>query len=249
MHDWLQRCAAIGVVPDVMVPDHLLLPAPTAADDMSVVADGDRWLARSATLSFSAEAALARQLLEPRQLHVDADADRLDRVLAQGAAAGPAALNLMQFEFAPAATARATPGRRRLAMLALAVLLSPAVLVAAQSLRYELAASSLDRQTREIAALIGPAAVAGAGMVAAPAAQARARNVLFEAISRSPGLRLQALRYSAGAVLEADVVHATADQLQPFGDALLQSGFVVEAGGSVGEGSELRTSIRLEPQT
>jgi general secretion pathway protein L len=249
MHDWLQRCAAIGVVPDVMVPDHLLLPAPTGPDEVNVVADGDRWLARSAILAFSAEAALARQVLEPRELFVEADATGLERVLAQGAAAESAALNLMQYEFAPAATPREIPTGRRLGMLALVVLLSPAVLVAAQSLRYELAASKLDRQTREIAASIGPANVAGAGMVASPAAQARARNALFEAISRSPGLRLQALRYSAGAALEADLVHATADQLQPFGDALLQSGFVVEAGGSVGEGSELRTSIRLEPQT
>ncbi len=245
MHDWLQRCAAIGVVPYVMVPDHLLLPAPTGPNEVNVVADGDRWLARSATLAFSAEAALARQLLEPHQLHVEADAASLEQMLAQGAAAEPAALNLMQFEFAPVATPRTTPSSRRLAMLALAVLLSPAVLVAAQSLRYELAASSLDRQTREITASIG----AGAGMVATPAAQARARNALFEAISRSPGLRLQALRYGAGAALEADLVHSTADQLQPLGDALLQSGFVIEAGGSVGEGSELRTFIRLEPQT
>lgn len=249
MHDWLQRCAAIGVVPDMMVPDHLLLPAPTGADEVNVVADGDRWLARSATLAFSAEAALARQLLEPHRMRVEADAASLDRVLARGAAAEPAALNLMQFEFAPVATPRTTPTSRRLAMLALAVLLSPAVLLAAQSLRYELAASSLERDAREAAGSIGPANVAGASMVASPAAHARARNALFEAISRSPGLRLQALRYSAGAVLEADLVHATADQLQPFGDALLQSGFVVEAGASVGEGSELRTSIRLEPRT
>lgn len=228
MHQWLARAAVQGVDPDRVIPDYLALPPPRGAGVL-VAERAGQWLVRGAGIAFSAEPALARQVLGERTFEWTAEQD-VEALLALGAAVP--GIDLLQHRFTRRASAGPRqPSRRRLIVLAALVLLSPIVLLLADALRYHVAARALERQATVVARPFLQAGTPGAspGALASvlerrlqPARATLLRESLFESIAATPGTQLQALQYAQGEPLQATVVHATPAQLQQLHEALAQ---------------------------
>lgn len=253
MRHWLARAADLGATVDAAIPEYLLLPA--TDDDAVRVVDGDgRWSVRGRRLAFSAEPALAEQVLAGRPW-ITVTAAEHERLSAAAALAPD--IDLLQGEFAPAPSRRrtATPDRRTF-WLALALLASPLLLTAAQALRYELAARGLESRAAAMARTVLPADADATPealrsrlhAMQAPEAFAAATRALFAAVARTPGAHLQTLDYRREDALRATLVHATPAQLETLRAALAADGWRLVEGDSVAAGDGgLRTELLLEP--
>lgn len=257
LQDWLARAEFLGAVADAVVPEQLLLPEPDG-DAVRVFDAGDRWIARGDGLAFSAEPALAAQVLAGRpQLAVSAT--EYEQWLATTAAAP--AIDLRQYEFATRddRTSVAAPYRRAL-WLAIALLASPLLLVAAQALRYEVAARGLESRAATMARAVLPGDANPSGDadptarlqarlrgVQAPEQFAAATAALFAAVAGTRDASLHALDYAREDALRATLVHGTPEDLESVRGALAASGWRLVAGGSVAADGGLRTDLLLEP--
>ena len=105
MRAWLDACAALGVVPDALVPDCLMMAEPAEAG-IEVFDRDQAWVVRGPQLAFSAEPALAGAVLGTRPFVLLTEAQAASR-LATTAARVP--LDLLQFEFAPRSPAGPKP--------------------------------------------------------------------------------------------------------------------------------------------
>lgn len=255
MRAWLARAAALGLAPDVVLPDHLLLPALADGEPASVAALDGRVLVRGPRFAFSAEAALADAVLgtQPRQAMRTGD-DALG-LLARGAVRPP--LDLCQYAFArhPDAEGRR---KRRLRVLAALLLASPLLLVAAEALRLEASRYLLLQRARALAAEVADPAQARIDPVAASDARlAQQRgddgfNAMFAALLRAvqaqPGMRIEALDYAPGR-LRAQLAHADAASLQAVNDALQATGLrsATDAGERGTDGLRSRLTLEAAP--
>ncbi len=254
MQDWLDRAAALGMTPDAVVPAPLLLPAPTtdAPDAVTIAHHDGHWLICGEHLAFAAEPSLAEQVIgtRPRLLLPDADI-----ALAMGARTPP--INLLQYQFAPTPSRReGWPAYRRAAVLAGLLALSPLLVLAAQALRYELGARSLEsraaQQARAVVPAIGedddPLPPIRARLTELRAADAftRRATALFTAIEAIDGTELDALTY-AGGELQATVAHGDATKLDRLRAALAETGLeLVETGSRVANG-RTHSTINVRP--
>ncbi|MBW8310860.1 MAG: hypothetical protein K0M64_02390, partial [Rhizobium sp.] len=178
---WLARAAARGFLPDAVLPDCLLLPEPTDEGEAFVAADTGLWRVRGHQLAFSAEPALAAQVLGSRP-HTRVDASpAIESLLLRGAQAPAFALDLRPPR-ADKPQAGAVPARR-LAALAAALLLSPLLVWAAQGLRHELGAARAEASANAALLAVAPDA-AGPGR---PLARARAELARRPAPARVGG--------------------------------------------------------------
>lgn len=230
LQHWLDRARALGAEPETLTPDHLMLP-PGDGESATVLDAGGQWVVRAGPLSFSAEPALARQVLGDRPVdRIDAE-DRIEALLATAVPA----IDLLQR--GTHGTARAPgPRPRRLAWLAAALALSPAVLLGAQTLRYQFASHQLQQQAQDqVGAALGldravtdPVARTAAALEAlrAPARFAEEAGALFDAVAQLDGAYLAALRYQEGQ-LRADVVHPRAQDIEGLQTALADAGVTV----------------------
>ena len=228
MRQWLDRAAQQGVDPDRVMPDYLALPQPDSA--VAVVAErGGQWLVRGAAMAFSAEPAVARQVLGERAFEWTAEHE-VEALLAVGASVP--GLDLLQGDFSRRTDVDTRqPGVRRLMLLSALVLLSPLLLVLADALRYHVAARGLQRDAAALASpFLQPGTTGeGPGALASvlerrlqPARAGLLRQALFDSIAATPGTRLEVLRYGQDEPLQATVVHATPVQLQQLTEALQQ---------------------------
>ncbi|PPT95781.1 type II secretion system protein GspL [Xanthomonas arboricola pv. arracaciae] len=274
MQQWLARATQLGVVPDAVVPDCLLLEP--GADAAAAVVDWDgRWLIRGASLACSLEPEAARMLLgarAPAQPPAQ-DTAHATACLAQGATRAPAQppahdtahtlaclaqgatrapINLLQHAFATRPAAAHTVTARRLAALAALVLLSPLVLVLTQTLRYEIGARLL--QSRAAAQLgVRDAAAVPAALQARRHTGAAADRLamqlgdLFAAVDAMPAAELDQIDYHATQPLRGTLLHADGASLQQLSTRLAGEGWQLQPGSSQGEDDRLRTPFALEP--
>ncbi|MBB5736266.1 general secretion pathway protein L [Xanthomonas arboricola] len=250
LQQWLARATQLGVVPDAVVPDCLLLEP--ATDAAAAVMDWDgRWLIRGAGLACSLEPEAARMLLGERvPAQPPAHATAHIACLAQGAMRVP--INLLQHAFAARPAAAQTITARRLAVLAALVLLSPLVLLLAQTLRYEIGARML--QSRAAAQLgVRDAAAVPAALQARRHTGAAADRLavqlgpLFAAVDAMPAAELDQIDYHATQPLRGTLLHADGASLQKLSTRLAGQGWQLQPGSSQGEDDRLRTSFVLEP--
>lgn len=240
MQQWLARAAQLGVVPDAVVPDCLLLEP--GADAAAAVVDWDgRWLIRGAGLACSVEPEAARMLLGERAPAQPPAQDTAHAIacLAQGAARAP--INLLQHAFAARPAAARTVTTRRLGALAALVLLSPLVLLLAQTLRYEIGARLL--QSRAAAQL----GVRDAAAVPAADRLAMQLGDLFAAVDAMPAAELDQIDYHTTQPLRGTLLHADGASLQQLSTRLAGEGWQLQPGSSQGEDDRLRTPFVLGP--
>ena len=255
MDAWQRQCAALGIVPDVLLPDCLLL-AP-ADDGALVTAPIDDMLAvRAPDLAFTVEPALAGAIAADRPTRPLAAAD-VPAALAAGAlrAASAPPLDLLQFDYA-----RQDRGgrrhRRRLAVLATLAVLSPLVVLGVQALRDTAWAHWLQLRADVVAVqhdptLIGsdqPAASLQARHAsrAAPVVLALQSAGLFDALEQLPGARLDSYEFAPATGLRVGLVHTGEAELDTLRDLLAPHGIEPVALDVQPVDGGLRSTVSLE---
>lgn len=251
MRRWLQRLAANGIRPDVLIPSPLLLRAPS--DGLVTAPRGTDVDVRGVREAFTASPdmlALIRGDRAERQLApTEAERVRLD-------ASEMPLVNLLQGDFAASREA-ADPARlRRLAgwLAAAALLFLVAILV--DGLRHRQAA---DEARAEIAALAEASGIPVAGPDTAIqslriAAAERgvgggmqaATSALFVAVRSAPGITIETLEWRGGRLSASLAIAAgsSADLLRPSIEA---AGFRLVTGAAEGTGSGTRQSVEIVP--
>ncbi|MEG8116045.1 type II secretion system protein GspL [Xanthomonas hortorum] len=251
MQQWLARAAQLRVTPDAVVPDCLLLEP--GADGAAAVMDWEgRWLIRAAGLACSLEPEAARMLLGERAPLQPPTPDPALAIACFARCATRTPINLRQHAFAakPATLRMVTP--RRLAALAALVLLSPLLLLLAQTLRYEIGARML--QSRAAAQLgVHNAAAVPAALQARRHAGAAVDTLalqlgsLFAAVDAIPAAELDQLDYQSAQPLRATLLHTDAASVQQLSARLAEAGWKVQPGTSQSEDDRLCTPFVLEP--
>lgn len=256
MQAWLDRAAALGMTPDVVVPIPLLLPAPdatNAADDVVVGSFDDQSLVRGAQLAFAGEPELAAHVVGERAVR-ELDAAATEAALAAGALSPP--LDLLQYGFARTALRReGWPAWRRAAILAGVLAASP-LLLAAQVAQYELSARDLQAQARAQVRTALPQLADDADPLPAIRAQlsglqagdrfGHAVGALLSAVVSADGAELDALAYADGGV-QATLVVDTPATLERIRTSLAAAGLEMTATGSQGAGGRLRHDVTIRP--
>ncbi|MCL1500530.1 type II secretion system protein GspL [Xanthomonas nasturtii] len=250
MHQWLQRAASVGVVPDAVVPDCLLLDNADAEQAPTVVEWDGCWLLRGPRLACSLEPPLA-QLLLAAQPHAEtlppeADPQRAIAQFARHAATAP--LNLRQHAFAAQPQKRSGFSSRTLAALLGVLVISPLLFLLAQTLRYEIGAQLLQRRAM---AMPGTRVSASAPQPRHPTPSATAfateLATLFSAIDAIPGAELDALTYHPAGPLRVTLLHGDAAQVQQLSARLSAAGWQLRPGTRQPQHDKVRTPMELEP--
>lgn len=229
MRAWLDACAALGVVPDALVPDCLMMAEPAEAG-IEVFDRDQAWVVRGPQLAFSAEPALTGAVLGTRPFVLLTEAQAASR-LATTAARVP--LDLLQFEFAPRSPALSRR-LRRLAWLAALALCLPLLALAAQSLRHAWGAYAARAQ---IETLARQHAIAGtdADAVAAHFRQwsaadrfAAPSGALFAALAQQPDARLRSLAFDTHGGMDVQLHQADAQAVELLRTRLAAAGLRVQ---------------------
>lgn len=255
MQAWMDAARLHGLAPDVVIPDHLLLPEPE--DDGVVVADlGGRLAVRGRRLAFTAEPELAPVILADRVCHPVTGAEAVERLLADGVGRWP--VDLLQGDFAP--RDKALPARRdliRIGALAAALALSPLVLDAAQALRLTLAARTIEHQTAAEAAAVLPRGVP----INDPAVQAAERlqrlelaagggpaglaAQLFRHLQRLDQAQVEGLIVSPDGALRATISHVNYSDIELLSDGLRSEGVSLREEATREEGGRIVSDVIL----
>lgn len=148
---FLDQAALHGVVPDVVAPDHLCLRPPEEAEAAALLLElEDRWVARADHLALSGEPDLVEVVMDQKLVRRLTGAEG-EQALARGALAAP--VNLLQGAFDPARRDQLTwRDARRPAILAAALLLSPILLIAGQTLTAHWRAEAAEARMAQMAA-------------------------------------------------------------------------------------------------
>jgi general secretion pathway protein L len=201
LQGWLERAAALGVKPDVVAPDHLMLAEPEGEEAIAV-AFGETLAVRGRRLALACEPDLLPLVLGERPWRLVDDVAVVEPMLAASAAAPR--VNLLQGMFSrqPAAGAR----WRRAAALAAALLISPVLISTVQALRHHRAADAAEAEADARLRSVFPAAPASASPAALIGQRQTALRsggefagsaaALFAAIERVEGVELEAFLYA-----------------------------------------------------
>ncbi|KLD70290.1 type II secretion system protein GspL [Xanthomonas pisi] len=251
MRQWLDRAAALGVVPDAVVPDCLLLAdAPPDQPPTLLHWDG-RWLLRGTRIACSLEPQLAQVLVAslPIATALPPEPDPLHAIAQFARHAATAPINLRQQGFAASTPQRAGLRPRTLAWLLALLVLSPALVMVAQSLRYDIGAQLLQRRSAQLMGTHGIAPGADKTRQAGAAQNAFATQLaaVFAAVQAVPGAELDALAYQPQGPLRVTLLHSDAAQLEHFTAQLGRAGWQLRAGAGQPRDDRLATSLELEP--
>lgn len=246
MQRFIDRAGDIGIAPDAIVPDAMMLTYPGDDTVLAAICDG-RIIARGKRLAFSTEPELAGLLIGKHPMRVIERAEEIEILFA--AAARHPAIDLLQRDFA-----RGRPGSfkardfRRAALLAAALLLSPFALWTAQAVSSHALARSLEARAEASAR-----AIPGAQGAADPISYVRGRLAeleandrfllatvtLFDAVARMKGAELENFSYLREGAIRATLLHADAAEMEGLSRTLEQS--------RIGFGQEPATGRRGEP--
>ena len=251
MHNFLDRATALGISPDIVVPDHLLLLPPD--DGVLAVVLGDIVAVRGERIAFSAETELASMLIGARRRTTIERLSELESLLVAGS--GRPLMNLLQQDFAAGAGGKSKwSGYRRFAALAAIAALSPLAVWTAEVVRNEAAARNLEARAEAVARTI-----IGNDRSSDPIGELRGRvselsvndgfmqttATLFEAISRAPGVELENLSYLQDGVIRATLVHSTAADVSALRGTFEQSGIALAEDAAQERDGRMTTTITL----
>lgn len=208
---WRAQAARLGLGAGVIAPDSLLPEPPAEDGDWSAVVLGDRVALRAADRALTVEPDLAQALVGDTPVAVTEDAAGLEARMIALAFDPP--LNLLDGLGREGEAGGLRPWRRA-AVLAGALLASPLVLTAADAIRHDVLAGTLERRSAVEARRAWPDLPAGA----APIDEARRRlgpgggftpavAALFAALEGLEGVSLQTLLVDDAGALRASLAH------------------------------------------
>jgi general secretion pathway protein L len=252
MRDCLARVNEMGVTPDWVVPDHLLLP-PSDGDAVLVAFRAGEAVVRGRNLAFSAEPELAWLLIGNRPMQPIERDEEVEALFASQAMTP--AINLLQQEFAPGFGQRTGWKKfRRAAALAAAVLLSPALLWGAGIAKTAFAAHALEAHAGSLARTIPGAATAPdpilyvKGRLADLGSGDRLLHMtaaLSQAIQRTKSVEVESLSYLSEGILRATLVNASADDIAALRAGLAPARIGIEADAASESNGRSLTTITL----
>jgi len=253
MAAWCARAEALGLGGAAIVPDFLLLPRPTGETLNAVATDG-RIAARTSSFAFTVEEDLFPHLAGMRESRFLDPDEVLRGVVARG---GVVDIDLRQGDFARRTSLRSLiAGRRRLAVLAALLLVSPLLLWMVEGARHGIAAHALEAEAHDIASAAlsprvadDPVAVLRAGAAALRGSEAflAAAAELARGISATGGAELVSLSYLRDGVLQAVLRHETVDDLAYVRAHLEAQNLVTEQGTTEMVAAKSETILTLRP--
>jgi general secretion pathway protein L len=252
---WLAGAGLHGVVPDVVVPDHLIL-SPPADETLTGAVFGSAVAVRGRRMAMTLEPDLVAIVLKGREIAMIERPEEIERALAAAAAAP--AVNLLQDEFDPARESRLDwRNLKRAAMLAGVLLLSLPILFGAQVLRDHLAATSLERRAAREAAAVLPSGQA----LTDPAGQTRARLLelqlaagggptalvasLFSALEAIGDAQLESLVLAPDGALRARISYGQISDVELFRAAMREAGVATRDEATQQEGTRVISDVIL----
>jgi general secretion pathway protein L len=234
MQTFIDRAAELGITPDIVIPDHLMLSPPE--NGVLAVAFEDTVAVRGHRLAFTAEDELASLLIGSRRRTTIEGESEIEDHLA--ASSERFAMNLLQQDFAAGGRGREPwGGYRRVAVLAAMAALSPLGIWATEITRNEASARALETR-----AASGARALVGNTQSGDPIRELRGRlaglrandgfmqttAALFDAVSRAKDVELEALSYLDDGVIRATLVHSASSDVAAVRAQLEQSGIAVD---------------------
>lgn len=251
IRQWLESARARGVEPASMTPDFLMLPEPEG-DEVLVAGFGDLTVARGRDLGCAMEADLVSAVTSDRPVR-RLSMQELEPMLAS--AALEPQIDLLQGRFGPRPPALAMGGWRRLAVLAIALLLSPLVLLCVQIGRDHLIALSIEGRIRERLEAAYPGSGAGGDPVRALEARLdqlrRADQFpdlaagLFSVIERSPGAQIDTLSWSQDGILRARIAYSNYSDIDQIVAAGRAAQLDIRQESSVTEGARVTSELTI----
>ena len=248
MQEFLDRAVELGIQPDSVIPDHLLLPEPEDSGVLAVALTGSVAV-RAQRIAFSADDDLASVLIGDRRCTWIESAAEAERVFAEGARS--IATNLLQNDFTRRQGRR---GLRRIVVLATVAALSPLALCVADFARNEAVTRELNGRVQStVRSLLGNVVPARAiSEVRSQVAALRANDgfmrtaaTLFEAMSRVDGVELESLSYTERGIIRATVLHDAITAADALKNALEQSGLSIDQDAPEERNSRMFTIITL----
>lgn len=236
MDAWLDQAATLGIDPDRIISEPLLLVPPETGVRIFRRASLD--VVRGRTRAFAAEPEIAALLLgeEPSEPLSIEDFERdLGHVLAESP------LNLRQGDYAKRRHWKLDKIYvRRIALLAAAILFVTLLIQVTMIARYSFAADALEREAIDRAR----DAIPGNVEIVDPEAQLRARlvelgggpgygeqaNAVFAAIRDTTGVELQAMIYNANNTLQLTAAAPGQPELEALQQRMMAAGLIVTPG-------------------
>lgn len=227
---YLDRATALGIVPDFVVPTHMLLPG---AEDHTIHAGilGSLVIMRGRNIAFTCEPELGWLLVGSQPIRaIEGD---VEHILATSTMAD--GIDLLPRDFARKRKGAITlRSFKRAACLAAMLLLSPLALWSAEIVSARLEAHALALRAETAARTLNGAAESGD-----PVAYTRrllsdmkaydryllATSVLFHAIENSDGLALDSYAFRSDGLIRATIIPAGAAEIEKLVPILEQAGF------------------------
>jgi general secretion pathway protein L len=254
MRSWLDTLAAEGIDPDALVPAPMLLPRPEAGYVRADLAG--HGVVRGATSGFADEARLTELVTG------DTPPETLDRDAVEAAIVASAmapALNLRQGPFAKRRR-RAIDWAlvRRLAWLALAIVLVTLLIGVFRIIRTEIAAEGIEARTAMIAEQGLPAgatitdpgrqlAARLAGMRGGGLGFGRTASAVFGAVQAVPGTELTALNFNDSGALKVTVTAQNEAQANDLKRRIEALGFTVAASTFTANAGQVSGDLTVTP--
>ncbi|MCK5910702.1 MAG: type II secretion system protein GspL [Caulobacter sp.] len=234
-----------GVRPAAALPDYFLLPED---ETPTMAAFGPRLAVRGRDIAFSAEPELAAVLLGDRP-HRYINAGDLDALLLRQAPKAP--IDLLQGRFAEGVS---EPGRvtRHPFLLAAALVLSPLIILGAESAQRHVLAARLEEEVRASAVALVPSSARyedAAGFALAELSKRRdggfARLVTaYLGVVRSvPGVSLDTLVYGANGDLRSAVSYGAYSDMDQLRKAAARAGLSLVEQSTITEGSRTTSDL------
>jgi general secretion pathway protein L len=236
MNAWLAEAAALGIDPDGIIPEPLLLVPPETGVRVFRRAGLDN--VRGRNRAFAAEPEIAALLLGD-EANEALSVEDFERDI--GSVLADAPLNLRQGDYAKRRQWKLDKTYiRRVALLAAAILLVTLLIQLTMIARYSFAADALEREAVDRAR----DAIPGAVEIANPEAQLRARlaelgggpgygeqaGAVFTAIRDTAGVELQAMSYDANNSLQLTAAAPGQAELDALQQRMMAAGLIVMPG-------------------
>ena len=230
---WVSYLEALGVKPDVLVPDALIVPEPDADGRLNAVAFGSATALRGRGFAASVQPDLVELVAGARPVDPIMEPSEVERALVEAALAPP--INLLSSQERVRGTARRDWALA--SAMAGVLVVSPLVVIAAAAARDDAdaraatasARAEVERVAPDLAALPDPVEALRQRVRAAPppGGVIGATAALFAAVEGVEGAELDLLIVDPAAGMKASVTHAGYQDTQTIARVMRANGFEV----------------------